>query len=237
MARVGPIGRNVQRLREERVWSQSELARRSGVSQTYISRLEIGERQDGMSGVIRALATALEVSVEELESADDGWEEIDPVEDTGRTPRPRRVVFYADRNVDPGLVDALNEHGITTLSALNDLSDTADDKTVREKARDLGRVLLTLDQGFWDDRRHPLNDTAGIVIIAASPEHSLRVAERLAWFWRVYAAATDIRTWKSMKVRVHHERFRVKFRCPTCGSIHERELKMENGKAMKREIR
>jgi transcriptional regulator with XRE-family HTH domain len=40
---MSPISLRIQQLRESKGWSQSELARQSGVPQTTISRLEAGK--------------------------------------------------------------------------------------------------------------------------------------------------------------------------------------------------
>ncbi|NLW92817.1 MAG: helix-turn-helix transcriptional regulator [Syntrophomonadaceae bacterium] len=58
-----------------RGWSQSRLARESGVSQTYISELEAGKWSPNLS-VLRKLAAALEIPVvalldEEIEGGDE----------------------------------------------------------------------------------------------------------------------------------------------------------------------
>jgi transcriptional regulator with XRE-family HTH domain len=60
------LGRNVARLREAQGWSQSELARRSGVSQAFISSLEGGRRTKASTDTALALARALGVTVDEL---------------------------------------------------------------------------------------------------------------------------------------------------------------------------
>ena len=48
-------------LRKLRGWSQNELARRSGVAQSTISRLEAGDTSGASLGVIEKLAEALDV--------------------------------------------------------------------------------------------------------------------------------------------------------------------------------
>jgi transcriptional regulator with XRE-family HTH domain len=53
-------------LRNLRGWSQAELARRSGVPQGTISRLEAGKHQGINFTVLERLANALEVSAAEL---------------------------------------------------------------------------------------------------------------------------------------------------------------------------
>lgn len=54
------------RLRESAGWSQSELARQSGVSQSQISRIERGETEDPGHVATARLAAALHVSVGQL---------------------------------------------------------------------------------------------------------------------------------------------------------------------------
>ena len=68
----GPLGRNVAVMRTERGWSQSELARRSGVSQSFISQLELGTRTQAQASVLVALAKALGVTVDELLREEEG---------------------------------------------------------------------------------------------------------------------------------------------------------------------
>jgi transcriptional regulator with XRE-family HTH domain len=60
------LGRNLARLRDARGWSQSALARRSGVSQSFISNLEGGRSTESLVGTVQALALALGVTVDDL---------------------------------------------------------------------------------------------------------------------------------------------------------------------------
>ena len=53
------------KLRESKGWSKTQLASNSGVSNTYISELEAGEKQRTIT-TIRKLAKALEVSIADL---------------------------------------------------------------------------------------------------------------------------------------------------------------------------
>lgn len=48
-------------LREIRGWSQNELARRSGVAQSTISRMEAGDTSGISLGIVEKLAEALDV--------------------------------------------------------------------------------------------------------------------------------------------------------------------------------
>lgn len=74
------MSKAIKRYRLLRGWSQSRLARESGVSQTYISELEAGKWTPNIS-VLRKLAVALGVPVSALldEEVEGGEEDQLPV--------------------------------------------------------------------------------------------------------------------------------------------------------------
>jgi transcriptional regulator with XRE-family HTH domain len=69
-AKAAYIANKIKELRNSANWSQSELARQSGVTSAAISQLEKGDRIPSLV-VSRKLAEALRVSVNEL-TGDDG---------------------------------------------------------------------------------------------------------------------------------------------------------------------
>lgn len=60
------LGRVVKTERERRGWSQSELARRSGVTQGHIAQIESGKRQQPNQDTVERLAAAFGTSLAEL---------------------------------------------------------------------------------------------------------------------------------------------------------------------------
>lgn len=60
------IGTYIANLRTEKKWSQRELAERSGISNTEISRLEAGKRTSPTPATLRALADALQTEYRDL---------------------------------------------------------------------------------------------------------------------------------------------------------------------------
>jgi transcriptional regulator with XRE-family HTH domain len=60
------FGDNIRRHRTERSWTIEELARRSGLHPTTVSRLERGVRSDPSLQTARDLARALRATVDEL---------------------------------------------------------------------------------------------------------------------------------------------------------------------------
>src|SRR5689334_15341604 len=63
------LGAWVKAERERRGWSQSELARRARLAQSYISRLEIHTRTKPSLRVVEQLAQAFEITPEQLMQA------------------------------------------------------------------------------------------------------------------------------------------------------------------------
>lgn len=55
------LGRLIKRLRDERGWTQAELAARSGVRPALLSRLESGRQGDTQTHIIQQLAKAFGV--------------------------------------------------------------------------------------------------------------------------------------------------------------------------------
>jgi transcriptional regulator with XRE-family HTH domain len=66
MQTMPTVGERLKALRAARGWSQSELARRSGVSQAYIWQIEKGVRGENLGlDTVRKLAHALDVTPDE----------------------------------------------------------------------------------------------------------------------------------------------------------------------------
>lgn len=58
--KIQQLGAAVRKLRQSRGWTQTQLARKAGLDQTYISSLEIGRRDPNPSYLsVNRIATAL----------------------------------------------------------------------------------------------------------------------------------------------------------------------------------
>ncbi len=99
------------------------------------------------------------------------------------SPQPR---IYADANVPAGLVAHMRIRlGWDVLFVLeeNELR-RAPDLRHYQLARQLQRTLVTMDRDYLDDRRFPLDESGGLLVIHAPDERQLtllinRVAQRI----------------------------------------------------------
>ena len=77
--------------------------------------------------------------------------------------------MVADNNVEREVVEHLRRSGFDVLWAAEspDLKNR-DDQFHYDNARQMRRYLLTKDRGFWDDRKHPLKSSPGVIIMTTS---------------------------------------------------------------------
>ncbi len=77
--------------------------------------------------------------------------------------------FYADSNVEKEVVDYLRSSGFDVLwvAEVAELQSQEDDVFHYKKALQLGRYLVTHDSDFWNDQKHPLRESPGLVILGA----------------------------------------------------------------------
>ena len=65
-SRVTPVGRRLRRAREDRGWTQSELARRANVDPSSVSRVERGEIAAPSGEFLSQVALVLNLPVDTL---------------------------------------------------------------------------------------------------------------------------------------------------------------------------
>ena len=78
----------------------------------------------------------------------------------GKKPR-----LYLDSNIPESVVANLKQAGVDCVHARQLGLERAADEAHWEEARRLKRYLVTCDLHFWDDRRYPLHESPGVVIL------------------------------------------------------------------------
>ncbi|HZR25250.1 MAG TPA: DUF5615 family PIN-like protein [Vicinamibacterales bacterium] len=88
------------------------------------------------------------------------------------TARPR---IYADANVPAGIVAHMrNDLGWDVLFVLEDPDlRRAPDVRHYQLAQQLRRTLVTMDRDYLDDRRFPMSESGGVIVIQAPDEREL----------------------------------------------------------------
>jgi len=121
--------------------------------------------------------------------------------------------IYADNDIEREIVDHLRGSNMDVLWISEDprLRRQQDDRFHYQKARQLRRYLLTRDQGFWDDRKHPLAASPGVLIISSA---EIDVAKFLPVVLQKLMDANNPLgepiTLASLKVRMGSESFSIK---------------------------
>jgi predicted nuclease of predicted toxin-antitoxin system len=78
--------------------------------------------------------------------------------------------LYADNDIEREIIDQLRRSGMDVLWISEDpqLRRQQDDRFHYQKAKQLKRYLLTRDNDFWDDRKHSLVASPGVLIVPAT---------------------------------------------------------------------
>jgi hypothetical protein len=94
----------------------------------------------------------------------------------------RQPRVYADANVPAGVVAFMRtklQWDVLFVMEHDDLRRATDAEHFR-RARDMRRTLISLDRDYLDDRRFPVTDSPGVLVMNAPDErHLVRLLSRL----------------------------------------------------------
>lgn len=124
----------------------------------------------------------------------------------------KQLKLYADANIPKPVIDELRAAGLAVDSATESGLDSHPDENILQRARRLGRVILTMDRDFWDDRKHPLQKSPGIIFIDVAPDQLDKALEGLAKFYVLFAQTYPLDWWNETKARVTANGFVIKGR-------------------------
>jgi len=166
------------------------------------------------------------------------WHEF-PLDKTLKMPRGphKRLRFYADANVPEPIVVEFRAAGLSVLSARERGYARRSDQDLCQEARQHDRVLLTMDRDFWDDKKHPLQNSPGIIFLDLPPDQFGKAVDGLARFYFLFAKYYPLDWWDNMKARVSEYGFSIRMRTWE-GKVSEEEYRLaESGKLLTRTIR
>ncbi len=149
--------------------------------------------------------------------------------------QPKKVKLCADASVPQEFVDEVREAGIPVRTAFEERLNKRSDEEILAWTKREGRVLVTLDRDFWDDRKFPLRKSPGIIFVDVSSE---KVGDALSAFGLVYgtfAASYSLDWWGEIKVRAAKEGYVLRMRTWE-GRVVEYAFKLIRGQLMAKEL-
>jgi len=108
------------------------------------------------------------------------------------------------------IIKELRGAKIPVKSALEEDLSKRDDWVIVQAAKKRGRVLLTLDADFWDDRKYPVHRVHGIIFVDVSPSDISGILAALGLFYGCFAQRYPLDWWQAMKARATPKGFNIK---------------------------
>lgn len=168
------------------------------------------------------------------------WHEFpwDQVSSDEIPPGPyKKLKFYADACIPRIIIDELRIAGLPVESVTETGYSTHPDQNIYQLAKKRGKVLLTMDRDFWDDRKHPLQKGRGIIFVDISPDQPDKAINGLAVFYAWFARRWPLDWWEGMKARIREYGFVIRYHTWE-GKISEDEFRLtDDGKLLTRKLR
>ena len=148
--------------------------------------------------------------------------------------KPKKLKLLADEGIPEPIIAEIRSAGIAIRAFPQKMKRSADSDVLR-LAQQEGRVLLTLDAHFWDDRKHPLYGVQqGLIYVAEPPEQHERILRAFGLVYGCFAKAYPLDWWNHMKVRAVLGEFEIKMRTWE-GKIARYRMKLRRGYVIARE--
>jgi Domain of unknown function (DUF5615) len=177
----------------------------------------------------------LEMKPRATPPADPDWFEIS--DDLWRDPRVKgkKLKLLADEQVPARVLAEMREAKIA-VDALPAGAKRTPDPSVLSIAQKKGRVLLTLDGGFWNDHKHPLHQLrTGIIYVAEPPDAHDRILRAFGLVYGCFAKSYPLDWWRQMKVRATVGEFELKMRSRESKIVRYR-MRLRGGQVLAREL-
>jgi len=130
-----------------------------------------------------------------------GWRRLSDLSKEERSDwrRAKRTKFLVDENLGFGTTEALRDYFGFNVKDVSEVGLTGkDDTTVFQYAWKTGRVLLTHDDGFLNDRRFPQHSNPGVVVLPGGTGDENALVTALFWCMQIVGRHPE--WWKGSKV-------------------------------------
>ncbi len=113
---------------------------------------------------------------------------------------PERLSVCADSSVPARLVARLRRAGVTVHTASEGGVRQETATALSQWAEGLGAALLSLDQRLWNDQRHPLARSTGIIVLKFTPGRLDEAEEAFHNVQQTFGGAYRPASWKGVKI-------------------------------------
>jgi predicted nuclease of predicted toxin-antitoxin system len=131
-----------------------------------------------------------------------------------QAPAPKRKVrVYYDRDIPAEIVRATREDERDVARVVGVAAANMDDAAVWRAAIEADAQLVTHDDGFWNDRKYPLRDSPGVIIVKGRTSGEvLEAMERFTAGTDVVGTERELPGFlRGTKVRATRNGFTIKF--------------------------
>ena len=151
--------------------------------------------------------------------------------------RYKKLKVYADENIPSFIVEEVRKIGIPAKTAVEDSMTSHSDQDIYQRAKHIGRVLLTMDRDFWNDRLHPLQKGRGVIYVDVSPNQPKEATYAFMIFYYMFAKYWPLDWWEDMKAQVTKSGFIIRIHTWK-GTVKEYEFCFTNdGRLFERRLK
>ena len=110
----------------------------------------------------------------------------------------KKARFLVDENVGMALLEALKSAGFNALNTRDLGISGHPDESVLAVAKREDRVLLTQDNDFLDNRKHPLSHNPGIVVLPSTQGNAASLVSALRDVMRIVGVSREL--WRESRI-------------------------------------
>lgn len=165
----------------------------------------------------------------------DEWFEVSEDLWKGPNAKAAKLRLLADHNIAAEMVKELREADIDVRTASEEGKAHLPDEELLAYAGKIGRVLLTMDEDFWSDRKHRLHKGAGVIIVKADSKDVNRSLRAFGLLFGCFAQSYG--NWDEMKAKAYPDRFVLKLPNRTmCGGVVQYEMRLFSRRLYAKEV-
>lgn len=154
----------------------------------------------------------------------DEWHEFDMKQALELPPGlHKQIKLYVDANIPRKIIEELRGAGLDIKSVIEEGYAFHPDENIYQQAKRFKRVILTMDRDFWNDKKHSLQKSPGVIFVDLPPDQPDKAIDGLARFYALFAQYYPLDYWQETKAKVSEYSFVIRLRTFS-GKVSEDEF-------------